>query len=462
MSNNQKTCLAFSIIGLLLLTIGFAQSWSVAFGIFNMCLISAIVALGINIQWGYAGIANVGIMGFAALGGISAVLVSQQPVAAAWEAGWGRLLIAVLFFSITVALAVLCYRKMTAGRHRTIALSVTIIIGLFVTRYFLDPAVTAIEAVEPAKTGYLGGMGIPILFSWIIGGFVAAGIAWLIGKIALGLRADYLTIATLGISEIIIAILKNEDWLTRGVKNVTGLPRPVPYEVNLQSSEWFIDFISWWHSGYLSTLSAIDKQGALKQFVIESSSIFVKLCYAGLFASVLIIILVLSMRALNSPWGRMMRAIRDNEIAASAMGKDITRRHLQVFIIGSAVVGIAGAMLTTLDGQFTPTSYNPIRFTFLFLIMVIVGGSGNNIGSVVGAFIIWIFWIEAEPIGVWLMEFGTAWMDDSNALKIHLIDNAQHMRLFFMGLVLLLILRFRPGGILPEVVRKRTRAIQQN
>ena len=456
MSNYQKSWLAFSIIGLLFLIIGLAQSWSVALGIFNMCLISSIVALGINIQWGYAGIANVGIMGFAALGGISAVLVSQQPVSAAWDAGWGRLLIAVLVFAITVSLAIFCYRKMAAGRHRTIALSATIILGLFATRYFLDPAVASIEAIEPAKTGYLGGMGLPILFSWVLGGFVAAAIAWLIGKIALGLRADYLTIATLGIAEIILALMKNEDWLTRGVKNVTGLPRPVPYEVNLQSSEWFVDLVSWWHSGVLSALADIDRQQALKQFAIEASSIFVKLCYSGLFATVLIVILVLSTRALNSPWGRMMRAIRDNEISAGAMGKDVTRRHLQVFIIGSAIVGIAGAMMTTLDGQFTPTSYRPIRFTFLFLIMVIVGGSGNNIGSVVGAFIIWIFWIEAEPIGVWLMEFGTGWMDDNNSLKIHLIGNAQHMRLFFMGLVLLLVLRFSPGGILPEVIRRRS------
>ncbi len=152
----------------------------------------------------------------------------------------------------------------------------------------------------------------------------------------------------------------------------------------------------------------------------------------------------------------MMRAIRDNEIAAGAMGKDVTRRHLQIFVIGSAVVGIAGAMLTTLDGQFTPTAYQPLRFTFLIWVMVIVGGSGNNMGSVLGGFLVWLVWIEAEPIGVWLMEFGTSGMADGNALKIHLINNAQHMRLFFMGLVMLLVLRFSPGGILPEVIRKRT------
>jgi branched-chain amino acid transport system permease protein len=456
MSNEKKTWLAFGIVGLLLLIVGFAQSWSVALGIFNLCLISAVMALGVNMQWGYAGLLNVGIMGFAALGGMAAVLVSQSPVVAAWEAGWAKLLLAGLFFALTVILTVIAYRKMDAGRHRTIAISATLIIGLFVTRYFLDPAVASIEAVEPAKTGFLGGMGMPIILSWIIGGFFAAGIAWLIGKVALGLRADYLAIATLGISEIIIAVMKNEDWLTRGVKNVTGLPRPVPYEIELQSSDWFLNLVSWWHSGSLSVLTDADRQETLRQFTIEGSSIFVKICYAGLFAAVLAIILLLSVKALNSPWGRMMRAIRDNEIAAGAMGKDVTRRHLQIFVIGSAVVGIAGAMLTTLDGQFTPTAYQPLRFTFLIWVMVIVGGSGNNMGSVLGGFLVWLVWIEAEPIGVWLMEFGTGWMDDGNALKIHLIDNAQHMRLFFMGLVLLLVLRFSPGGILPEVIKKRS------
>ena len=456
MSNERKTWLAFGFIGLLLLIIGFAQSWSVALGIFNLCLISAVMALGVNMQWGYAGLLNVGIMGFAALGGLAAILVSQSPVVAAWEAGWAKLLLAGIFFLATVTIAITAYRIMDGGRHRTIAISATLIIGLFVTRYFLDPAVTSIEAIEPAKTGFLGGMGMPILFSWVVGGVIAGGIAWLIGKVALGLRADYLAIATLGISEIIIAVLKNEDWLTRGVKNVTGLPRPVPYEVDLQSSEWFLNLISWWHSGSLSTLADADKQEALRQFSIDGSSIFVKLCYTGLFATVLVIILMLSVRALNSPWGRMMRAIRDNEVAAAAMGKDVTRRHLQIFVIGSAVVGIAGAMLTTLDGQFTPTAYQPLRFTFVIWVMVIVGGSGNNMGSVLGGFLIWLVWIESEPVGVWLMQFGTSWMDDGNAVKIHLIDNAQHMRLFFMGLVLLLVLRFSPGGILPEVIKKRS------
>ena len=103
-----------------------------------------------------------------------------------------------------------------------------------------DPAIFKIESFEPAKTGYLGGFNLPIILSWPTAGLLAAIVAFLIGKIALGLRSDYLAIATLGISEIILYFIKNEDWLSRGVKNVNGLPRPVPYEVDLQASSWFI------------------------------------------------------------------------------------------------------------------------------------------------------------------------------------------------------------------------------
>jgi len=146
----------------------------------------------------------------------------------------------------------------------------------------------------------------------------------------------------------------------------------------------------------------------------------------------------------------MMRAIRDNEVAAEAMGKDVTRRHLQIFILGSAVCGIAGAMMTTLDSQLTPGAYQPLRFTFLIWVMVIVGGSGNNLGSVLGGFLIWFLWVQVEPVGLWALELLTSGMAEDNALRMHLIDSAAHMRLLTMGVVLLLVLRFSPKGLLPE------------
>ena len=291
------------------------------------------------------------------------------------------------------------------------------------------------------------------MFSWIVGAFFAAGLAFIVGKIALGLRADYLAIATLLISEIVIAIIKHEDWLTRGVKNVIGLDRPVPYEVELQTKEWFIDLVTKFNSSKLDLIVSIsDKQAALNQLVIEGSSVFVKLCYSGLFLSVVIVLLIITQKALYSPWGRMMRAIRDNEEAANAMGKNVVKQHLLIFILGSAIVGIAGAMLVTQDGLFTPGSYRPMRYTFLIWVMVIVGGSGNNFGAILGGFAVWFLWIEAAPIALFLINLFTSGLADTHSLKIHLIESVPYFRYLMMGMGLLLIMRYRPKGILPEKI----------
>jgi branched-chain amino acid transport system permease protein len=384
-------------------------------------------------QWGYAGLFNVGVMGFVALGGLAAVLVSLDPVGEAWAAGGLQVLLGLVLGAATIVLAILTWSKLPRGPLRSLAMIVILIGGFFVFRQVFDAGVGAVESVNPASTGYLGGLGLPVILAWPVGGLLAAGAAWIIGKTALGLRSDYLAIATLGIAEIIIAVLKNEDWLARGVKNVTGIPRPVPYEVDLQQSEWFLD---------LATRIGADP--------VTFSSVFVKLCYASLFIVVLLVLIWLSEKAWTSPWGRMMRAIRDNEVSASAMGKDVKARHLQVFVLGSAVVGVAGAMMTTLDSQLVPGTYQPLRFTFLVWVMVIVGGSGNNWGAVLGGFLIWWLWIQVEPLGALLMQGITAGMDADSWLRNHLMDAVAHMRLLTMGLILLLVLRFSPRGLIPE------------
>ncbi len=451
---NRNEILALTIMALLFLLVGFIQSWSISLSILNMCIISAIMALGINIQWGYAGIFNVGIMGFTALGGLAAVLVSYSPVNEAWRVGGFGMIISLLLLIVTIVVIFFLNRIFNKNKYRYWIIGLAIIVGLILINFFYRPAVIAIENVNPAVTGFLGGLGLPIIFSWIVGGFFAAAVAFVIGKIALGLRSDYLAIATLGISEIIIAILKHEDWLSRGVKNVIGLKRPVPYEIDLQKSDWFISLVTSLNSSKLSKITdSLEMEKILNQLVIDASSIFVKLCYMTLFTLVLLFILYLAHKAQISPWGRMMRAIRDNEVSANAMGKDVVKRHLQVFVIGSAVVGIAGAMMITQNGLFTPSSFLPLRYTFLIWVMVIVGGSGNNLGSIIGGFIIWFTWIEAAPASQFLIELFTSGLDDNNAFKLHLIDSVPYFRYLIMGAVLLLILRYRPKGILPEKVR---------
>ncbi|MEQ9642070.1 MAG: branched-chain amino acid ABC transporter permease [Alphaproteobacteria bacterium] len=430
---SRRVALCYAAMALLLVGVGFYQSWNVAFGILNLCLISAIMSLGVNMQWGYAGLFNVGIMGFTALGGLTATLVSVPPVAAAWRAGGVDIALSALSLLATVA-AVMVARRLLPRPFKFIASALLIVAGYFLIATFLVPASVSIEAVNPAQTGFLGGLNLPVVVSWPLGGLVAAGAAWFIGKIALGLRADYLAIATLGISEIIIAVIKYEEWLTRGVKNVTGLPRPVPYEVDLVQADWFLALA---HS-----LGADD--------ISEAAGLFVKLSYALLFLLVLAIVMWFAERALRSPWGRMMRAIRDNRDAASALGKDVTGRHLQVFILGCATCGIAGAMLTTLDGQLTPTGYIPLRYTFLIWVMVILGGAGNNWGAVLGGFVIWFLWVEAEPLGNWFMQVVTLPLDDQHWLTQHLISGAAYTRYLLMGGILLLVMRFAPRGLIPE------------
>ena len=436
-ARQQHNLVLFGVMVILFVFVGMAQSWNVSLAILNLCLISAIMTLGVNIQWGYAGIVNFGIMGFAALGGLAGVLVSMPPVEASWQVGGLRLLGGGLVILGTIVLAVFVRGYIQhLGRWRFWIITLVSLTGYLLLRMLVDPAIEAIESIQPAKAGHIGGLGLPILVSWIVGGIFAAGAAYVIGKASLGLRSDYLAIATLGISEIVVYVLKNEDWLARGVKNINGLPRPVPYEINLQSEIWVADLAA-----------------KLGTDVTDLSSIIVKLCYAALFAVVLLGLFWMFETALRSPWGRMMRAIRDNEVAANAMGKHVTAKHLQVFVLGSAVIGVAGAMLTTLDGQFTPASYLPLRFTFLIWIMVIVGGSGNNFGSVLGGFIIWFFWVESEPLGLWLMDLITTPLEPGNPLKTHLLESAAHMRLMTMGLLMLFMLRFAPQGLIPEVKR---------
>ena len=275
MTTSVRNVGLFVVVACLIAGTGFIQSWNTALFILNMGLISAIMSLGVNLQWGFAGLFNVGVAGFVALGGLAAVLVSMPPTKDAWAAGGVQVLLGLFLGAVTVTAAILIQARMSPGRNKIFSTVSILIVGFYLFRYVFDGGVEAVEAVNPAGTGYLGGLnfggenykswGFMTIISWPIGGVLAASVAWLIGKTALGLRSDYLAIATLGISEIIIAVMKNEDWLSRGVKNVSGLPRPVPYEIDLQESAGFLEWVS-----------------SICGDPVTASSIVVKLGYASL------------------------------------------------------------------------------------------------------------------------------------------------------------------------------------
>ena len=459
---NSRYWLSFGILATLIAVTGWVQGWSVALSLLTVGLISAVMALGLNMQWGYAGLFNAGVMGFSAIGAIACVLVSMPWVTASMSIGLETLLqnpegqqqaietlqrdlprriaaeqqigVAWLIGAVSAVLAWginWALRSRFSGGWRAIVVVVILAVGFVLFQNRFDPAVRVIESTgfgDDSK--YLGGLQLPILLAWFVGGGLAALAAWVIGKIALGLRSDYLAIATLGISEIVIALLKNEGWLTRGVLNVTGLPSPVPSAKALQLAPYHLE--------------------------MGASLIVNKVAFLSIIVLLLAAFLWLAHRALHSPWGRMMRAIRDNEEAAGAMGKDVVMRHRQVFICGSFLLGVGGAMLATYVLQFEPAGYQPLRYTFLIWVMVIVGGSGNNLGSVVGGLLIWFVWIQAEPAASWLFHvLGDQSAEGGSEWARIMIERAPQMRTLVMGLVLLLVLRFAPRGILPEALQRK-------
>ena len=424
----------FSLVALMFVGTGFLLSWNVSLFTLNIGILSAIMALGVNMQWGYAGLFSTGIMGSVALGGLAVVIVSGDPVPEAFAAGGWQLIGGLAIAVAVIAAAVALWSRMAKGRLRTVTVAAVLIGGFFLYRAVFDAGVTAVEAFDPAAHGNIGGFGLNSIWAWPIGGLFAALAAWAIGKTALGLRSDYLAIATLGIAEIIVTAMKSEDWMARGVKNFIHLPRPwpAPYEIELQKAPWFTTLCADW---------GLNPIGA--------STILVQLIYVAMFGTVLLLLIWLLERALNSPWGRMMRAIRDNEVSAAAMGKDVTRRHLIIFILGSAVVGLAGAMMTSMSGQLVPGEYSPLRFTFLIWIMVIVGGSGSNWGAVLGGLLVGWLWLIVDNVGPALMGAITDTMA-AGPLKDHLNDLGSQLRLLVLGVALLVVLRFSPRGLLPE------------
>ncbi|MDZ4134899.1 MAG: branched-chain amino acid ABC transporter permease, partial [Paracoccaceae bacterium] len=146
---NLKNLGLFGFVLALFVITGMTQSWNLTLSILNMALISAIMALGVNLQWGYAGLFNVGVMGFVALGGLAVVLTSSAPIPEAWRAGGYGVIAALVMGAATIGAAVVIYQRMARGRSRTLAMLVVLIGGFFVYRWLLDPAVSAVEAINP-------------------------------------------------------------------------------------------------------------------------------------------------------------------------------------------------------------------------------------------------------------------------------------------------------------------------
>ncbi len=375
----------------------------------------AIIALGLTIQWGYAGLFNVGIMGFIAAGAASSMLISYPVNADFWNSG-GPALVGFFIVKLAIAGVILWFAnrsdRLGAGpKLRALLIAIAVAIAYLMLSAHMA---TMSKEIETAS-GWMGGLGLPVLVGWIVAGIVAGVIAWFVGKICLGLRADYLAIATLGIAQIIKHFLKNADWLTRGTLTVSPMPWPVP------------------------TPS-------------DGEFIFARSAYLSVVAIAIVIIYFLLQRAYHAPWGRMMRAIRDNENAAASMGKDVNRRRLEIFVLGCILMGFGGAVLVHFASIYDPSGFLDLNHTFLVWVMVILGGSGNNRGAIFGAVFVYIVWVMSEPVALWLFELARVYGESLFGWEppSDLNSRALQMRVFVIGLTITLVLRFAPQGVLPE------------
>jgi branched-chain amino acid transport system permease protein len=230
---------------------------------------------------------------------------------------------------------------------------------------------------------------------------VSGAIGWIVGRVCIRLRADYLAIATIGIAEILRLILKNETWATNGARGVSMVPKPFEH----LPEPW----------NQLGLMALVLSCVAVLYFLLE--------------------------RARTAPWGRVMSAIRENELAARAAGKNVEQFRIQAFVAGCAVMGLAGGLTAHYLKFIDPQAADPLTATFLVFVMLIIGGSGNNKGAILGAILMWTIWSATEIV--------TSRLPDEWAIR------SAYMRVFLIGLVLQIVLQRFPGGILPE---KRLRA----
>jgi len=145
-------------------------------------------------------------------------------------------------------------------------------------------------------------------------------------------------------------------------------------------------------------------------------------------------------RAIRSPWGRVLRAIREDEVASAMSGKDIFKFKMQSLIFGSMIMGVGGALYAHYTKAISPDVFTPLLGTFIIWVMLMAGGSGNNKGAILGAFVIWFIWA-----------IGTNFLTD--LLPYTLKARAPYIRFLIIGILLEIILIYRPQGLMGEEKR---------
>jgi neutral amino acid transport system permease protein len=361
--------------------IGYLVFLTISMGLF------ALFALGLNLQWGYTGLINFGHVAF-----------------------------------------------MTVGAYTTVLLSI---------------------------------QGVPLILAVAIGALLAALLGLAIGMSTLRLREDYLAIVTIGISELMRSIALNEEWLTKGAFGIQRYPLPLEkFDPNLIQKYLAIGiltllaiFAAWqlwqglttqWKEGTsiqgksyrptskigLITWGAIGL-GLILTIYINGYLALLDYNYkVGLMLLVLLTVAVVYwglQLLVNSPWGRILKAIREDEEIPRALGKNVFWYKLQAFMLGGAIAGVAGAFYAWQLTTVYPSNFEPL-VTFNVWTMVVLGGAGNNAGTLLGVV---IFWAYDALTRFYLPQLG---LFDSSSLGA--------FRVMVIGLILMILTIWRPQGIL--------------
>ncbi len=284
-------------------------------------------------------------------------------------------------YLISISVVVLIYVLLALGLNLQFGL--TRLINFGVVGFF---------AIGAYTSGLLSLKGVPLPLTVVAAAALAVVAALPIGLMSLRLRDDYLAIVTLAFSEVVRIVIQQEEWLTNGVQGLPGLPR------------------------FFSGLSS----GAM-----NSALCVVLICTVTLVAYG-------TSRMIRSPFGRLLRAIGDDEPALMALGKDPARFKVQIFMLGSALFGMAGAFYAHFITFITPEQFVPL-LTFYVWIGLIMGGSGTIRGAVGGTMLLMVFLEGSRFVKDWI----------SGVSEVQMAS----LRLAAVGLALILVVMYRPQGI---------------
>ncbi|UCH87786.1 MAG: branched-chain amino acid ABC transporter permease [Dehalococcoidia bacterium] len=307
--------------------------------------IFAVITLGLNVQWGYTGVFNFGIAGFFMVGAYTAAVFTKSPAESEFVRYIGGFGDSLAFLP------------------------------------FLD-----------------SGQWLPFVFGSVAAALMAGALAFALSIPTLRLRADYLAISTIGIAELLRAVVLEERGLVNSARGLIGIPRP------------FHDFFE--PDDY-------------------------KFVYFGIAVLVLIVVFVAVERGIRSPWGRVLRALREDELTTAASGKNVFGFKMQGFIFGAMIMGIGGSIYAYERGSVSPDTFTPFFATFIFWVMLMVGGSGNNRGAILGAYIVW---------GIWTISLQLQGYDMPEFVRSRIF----FVRDLLIGSLIVIVLLLRPAGLIPE------------